>query len=130
MLKPFIMHLLISLFFLLNSPFIHAVNSNQHEIYFQIKPSLAAWAFIEENLVLLQIEDSQPVVIEALNPFLYAGWRSLYLKINDYDHDGLNDLAVLQSVGHGGIDRCYAIYRYNSKKQEFNQRKSFDRCNI
>lgn len=129
MLKPF-KHLLISLFFLLNSSLIHAAESNQHEVYFEIKPGLVAWAFIEENLVMLQIGENHPVVLEALNPVLYAGWRHLYLKISDYDRDGLNDLAVLQSVGHGGIDRCYAIYRYNEKNQLFNQRKSFDRCNI
>lgn len=126
----FLQHLLISLFLGLNSSFIQAANINQHEVYFQIKPNLPAWAFIEENLVMLQIGESQPLVLEALNPYLYAGWRNLYLKIGDYDRDGLNDLAVLQSVGHGGIDRCYAIYRYNEKIQQFNQRKSFDRCDL
>ncbi|WP_298610741.1 hypothetical protein [uncultured Thiothrix sp.] len=129
MLKP-LQRLLISLFLGLNSSFIHAANTNQHEVYFQIKPNLSAWAFIEENLVMLQIGENQPLVLEAVNPYLYTGWRTLYLKIGDYDQDGLNDLAVLQSVGHGGIDRCYAIYRYNEKTQRFNQRKSFDRCDI
>lgn len=129
MLKPR-QRLLISLFFLLNSPFIPAASLDQHEVYFEIQPNLAAWAFIEESLVLLQIGDKQPVVLEAINPFLYRGWRNLYLKINDYDHDGLNDVAVLQSVGHGGVDRCYAIYRYNPALAQFNPRKSFDRCNI
>ncbi|HPY41630.1 MAG TPA: hypothetical protein PLM98_13995 [Thiolinea sp.] len=127
--KP-LQHLWISLFFLLNSSLIQAANLNQHEVYFQIKPNLPAWAFIEESLVMLQVGDSQPIVLEALNPVLYAGWRNLYLKVSDYDQDGLNDLAVLQSVGHGGIDRCYAIYRYNPKLKQFNKRKSFDRCNI
>lgn len=129
MLKPF-QRLLISLFILLNSSFIHAANVDQHEVYFEIQPNLAAWAFIEEGLVLLQVGESQPVVLEALNPFLYSGWRNLYLKINDYDRDGLNDLAVLQSVGHGGFERCYAIYRYNPRSGQFNPQKSFDRCNI
>lgn len=129
MLKP-LKRLWISLFLGLNSSFIHAASSNQHEIYFQIKPNLSAWAFIEENLVMLQMEDNQPLVLEAVNPYLYKGWRHLYLKIADYDKDGLNDLAILQSVGHGGIDRCYAIYRYNERQQQFNQRKSFDRCDI
>lgn len=129
MLKP-LQRLLISLFFLLNSSLIAAANLNQHEVFFEIKPGLPAWAFIEENLVMLQVGEGQPVVLEALNPFLYAGWRNLYLKISDYDQDGLQDLAVLQSVGHGGIERCYAIYRYNPQKQRFNQGKSFDRCNI
>lgn len=129
MLKP-LQHLWISLFFLLNSSFIHAANLNQHEVYFEIKPGVSAWAFIEESLVMLQVGESQPVVLEVLNPMLYAGWRNLYLKINDYDHDGLNDLAVLQSVGHGGINRCYAIYRYNPRLLQFNPQKSFDRCNI
>lgn len=129
MLKP-LHRLLISLIVLLNSSLIQAATVNNHEIYFEIKPGLAAWAFIEDNLVMLQVGESQPVVLEAINPLLYAGWRNLYLKIRDYDQDGLNDLAVLQSVGHGGIDRCYAIYRYNPQKQQFNRRKSFDRCNI
>lgn len=129
MLKPF-QCLLISLFFLIPSAFIRAANLDQHEVYFEIQPNLAAWAFIEEGLVLLQVGESQPVVLEALNPFLYSGWRQLYLKINDYDRDGLNDLAVLQSVGHGGIERCYAIYRYNPQLGQFNPYKSFDRCNI
>ncbi|MFI0399292.1 MAG: hypothetical protein ACH34X_09435 [Thiolinea sp.] len=129
MLKPLKL-LWISLFFLLKSSFIEAAGLNQHELYFEIKPNLPAWAFIEESLVMLQVGDSQPLVLEVINPFLYKGWRNLYLKVSDYDQDGLNDLAVLQSVGHGGIERCYAIYRYNPKLKQFNQRKSFDRCNI
>lgn len=129
MLKP-LKRLGISLFLGLNSAFIHAATSSQHEVYFQIKANLPAWAFIEENLVLLQIGENQPVMLEAVNPYLYAGWRNFYLKIGDYDRDGLNDLAILQSVGHGGIDRCYAIYRYNEANQQFNPRKSFDRCDL
>lgn len=129
MLKP-LCSLLISSFFLLNSSSIQAANANQHEIYFEIKADLPAWVFIEDNTVLLQVGELQPVVLEAVNPFLYAGWRDLYLKIADYDRDGLRDVAVLQSVGHGGIDRCYSIYRYNAKLKQFNRRKSFDRCDI
>lgn len=120
----------ISLFLALNSSFIQAASLNQHEVYFEIKPNLPAWAFVEESLVMLQVGEMHPVVLEAINPFLYKGWRNLYLKVSDYDQDGLNDLAVLQSVGHGGIDRCYAIYRYSPKLKQFNQSKSFDRCNI
>ncbi len=109
---------------------VQAAGEVDYEVYFEVRPGVPAWAFIQETVVLLQVGESQPVVLESIYPMLYAGWRNQYLKVNDYDHDGLNDLAILQSVGHGGNDRCYAVYRYNPRSKAFNGNKSFDRCNI
>ena len=91
---------------------------------------MPAWVFVEDNLLLVQVGEHPPTQLEAINPFLARGWPRQYVLINDYDKDGLKDIAVLQSVGHGGLDRCYAIYRYNLQAEQFNSHKSFDRCNL
>ncbi len=102
----------------------------QHEIRFGVRAGVQARVYIQETVVMLQLGQAAPVVLESIYPPIYRDFRNQYLKIADYDHDGDNDLAVLQTVGHGGNDRCYAIYRYNASTGQFRSQKSFDRCNI
>ncbi|MEZ5448477.1 MAG: hypothetical protein R3E89_05520 [Thiolinea sp.] len=77
-----------------------------------------------------QVGDGPAQVMESIYPPLYQGWQQYYLRIGDFDRDGRNDLAVLQSVGHGGFPRCYAIYRYSEALGIFPSRRSFDQCGI
>ena len=79
---------------------------------------------------MIQVNEGVPQVLESIYPPLYQGWGQHYLKIGDYDHDGSQDLAILQSVGHGGYPRCYSVYRYSSAIGTFLPRRSFDLCGI
>jgi hypothetical protein len=69
-----------------------------------------------------------PVQVTSVNVPLLREWSRIYFKVNDYDRDGMNDLAILQSVGRVGTERCYGIYRYNPATGTFRTKKSFDRC--
>lgn len=97
---------------------------------FTVKKGVAARVFILETTVMVQTGDKPAITLESIYPHLYHGWGQQYIKVRDFDGDGLIDLAILQSVGHGGYNRCYAIYRFDTRTGQYRTRKSFDRCNV
>nr|CAA6817999.1 MAG: Unknown protein [uncultured Thiotrichaceae bacterium] len=99
-------------------------------ISFNVKWDIQANLSLQETRILVQTNHSQPVQVSSLNIPLLRQWNRIYFKVNDYDRDGMNDLAILQSVGRVGTQRCYGIYRYNPATGMFRNKKSFDRCDI
>ncbi|MEZ5447544.1 MAG: hypothetical protein R3E89_00395 [Thiolinea sp.] len=79
---------------------------------------------------MIAVNEGAPVALGLLDAALAREWGSLYFRVDDYDRDGLNDLAVLQSVDRPGQQRCYAVFRYDPASGRFRNRKSFDRCGI
>ncbi|HPQ95054.1 MAG: hypothetical protein KDI44_10055 [Thiothrix sp.] len=101
-----------------------------HEIRFPVQAGLQARAWLSETVIMVQVEGGQPVRLGSIYPWLYRYYYPVYFKVGDYDRDGYADLAVLQNVGHGGVERCYAIYRYQPASGQFMARRSFEVCNI
>lgn len=98
---------------------------------FQVAPGIDARVLLQETRLAVQTGSGAAVPVTWVDLRLWREWGNLYLRVNDYDHDGLNDLAVLKTVGRGQqAQRCYAIYRYNPLTGNFRQRRSFDRCGI
>lgn len=79
---------------------------------------------------MVQTHNLPAVQVSSLNIPLLREWSRIYFKVDDYDRDGINDLAILQSVGRVGTERCYGIYRYNPATGTFRPKKSFDRCEL
>lgn len=104
--------------------------ATSHVISFNVNQHVQAHLSLQETRIMLQTRDLPAVQVSSANVPLLRQWESIYFKINDYDRDGLNDLAILQSVGRVGTQRCYAVYRYNPATGRFRQHKSFDRCGI
>ncbi|PID50397.1 MAG: hypothetical protein CR991_01745 [Proteobacteria bacterium] len=107
--------------------------ARQAETKFMVKNGIngiRAQVYLLETSIMVQVANQPPITLETIYPPLYRGWSSQYIKVRDFDRDGLTDLAILQSVGHGGYNRCYAIYRYNPATGQFRSKKSFDRCNV
>ena len=102
----------------------------RHELRFDVRAGLRARVIMSETQIVVQVNNQPPVNLHRVNFPLLREWGTRYLKVNDYDRDGLLDLAVMTSAGRGGDNKCYAIYRYNPQTGQFRQRKSFDRCNI
>jgi len=105
-------------------------SQTQHVTSFEVQQGVQANLLLQETRILVQTNGSQPVQVSSLNVPLLRQWNRIYFKINDYDRDGMNDLAILQSVGRVGTQRCYGIYRYNPAIGRFRNKKSFDRCGI
>jgi len=97
---------------------------------FMVEEAVPARVFVLETTVMVQTGNKPAIALESIYPHLYQGWRQQYIKVRDFDGDGLTDLAILQSVGHGGHNRCYAIYRFDPRTNQYRARKSFDRCNV
>lgn len=101
-----------------------------HLMSFNVNNKILAHLTLQETQIMVQTGHAPAVQVSSVNLPLLRQWNRIYFKINDYDWDGLNDLAILQSVGRVGTQRCYAIYRYNPATGRFRQKKSFDRCGI
>lgn len=101
-----------------------------HIMSFDVNQEVQAEVTLEETRIMVQTNYSSPVQVSSVNLPLLRQWNRIYFKISDYDWDGMNDLAILQSVGRVGTQRCYAIYRYDPVTAMFRSKKSFDRCGI
>lgn len=104
--------------------------SVSHIMSFNVNHEVQAEVTLEETRIMVQTNSFQPVQVSSVNLPLLRQWNRIYFKISDYDWDGMNDLAILQSVGRVGTQRCYAIHRYNPVTGMFRRKKSFDRCGI
>ncbi len=107
-----------------------ASTMTQHLFRFDVAPGVEALVSLQETRVMVQALPWPPVQVTSLNIPLLRQWSQIYFKVDDYDRDGMNDLAILQSVGRVGTERCYGIYRYNPATRTFRSQKSFDRCGI
>ncbi|MGB1012036.1 MAG: XAC2610-related protein [Thiolinea sp.] len=101
-----------------------------HKLNFDVHAGLRAQVSLSETQIMVQVNNTAAVKVSKVNLPLLREWGRHYLKINDYDRDGMNDLAILTTAGRGGKNLCYAVYRYNPRTGKFRERKSFDRCNI
>ncbi len=101
-----------------------------HIMSFDVNREVRADVTLEETRIMVQTNNFPPVRVSSVNLPLLRQWNRIYFKVHDYDWDGMNDLAILQSVGRVGTERCYAIHRYNPATGMFRRKKSFDRCGI
>ncbi|WP_020393839.1 hypothetical protein [Thiolinea disciformis] len=97
---------------------------------FMVRAGIPAQVYLEDTIVMVRAGNAQPVSLESIYWPLYQQWRNQYLRLGDFDRDGLMDIGVLQSVGHVGQDLCYAIYTYDQSRRQFRSERSFDRCNL
>lgn len=101
-----------------------------HELHFDVRAGLrGVLSLSSEAGIMVRVNQGKQVRVRRVNLKLLREWGDHYLKIHDYDGDGMNDIAVLRNAGRGGKHLCYAVYRYNPSKGHFRKRKSFDRCN-
>lgn len=102
----------------------------QYLFRFDVMAGNEAMVALQETRIMVQTHNLPPVQVSSLNLPLLREWSQIYFKVDDYDRDGMNDLAILQSVGRVGTERCYGIYRYDPATGRFRPQKSFDRCGI
>ena len=100
----------------------------QHEVHFEVSAGLKAVLSLSETQIMVRVNQGKAIKVRRVNLPLLREWNDRYLKIHDYDRDGMNDIAILRNAGRGGKNLCYAVYRYNPRKGQFRKRKSFDRC--
>ncbi len=99
-----------------------------HEMYFDVRAGLKAMVSLSETQIQVRVNQGAAVTVRRVNLPLLREWGEHYLKVRDYDRDGMVDMAIMSSAGRGGKNLCYAVYRYNPQTGQFRQRKSFDRC--
>ena len=83
---------------------------------FAISADHQAEVFIENNTVRVQFDSNQSQIlqegIEGLN-------NEILVQIDDFNFDGLQDIAVLGSYGYGGVNLFSNVYIYDSKTNLF-----------
>ena len=100
-----------------------------HELHFDVRAGLRGVVSLSSEAgIMVRVNQGKQIRVRQVNLKLLREWGDQYLKIHDYDRDGMTDIAILRNAGRGGKHLCYAVYRYNPNKGHFRKRKSFDRC--
>lgn len=50
--------------------------------------------------------------LKRVNGGLLNEYTNQYIKVQDFNHDGFDDIGVLKSVSYGAGTRCYSVFNY------------------
>lgn len=68
---------------------------------------------------IVQVQGRPPQRLTGIDLGLYSAYQSAFFRLLDQDHDGVNELAVLQSADFSGIKKCYDVFRYHFRSARF-----------
>lgn len=68
---------------------------------------------------IVQVQGRPPQRLAGIDLGLYSAYQSAFFRLLDQDHDGVSELAVLQSVDFSGIKKCYDVFRYHFRSARF-----------
>ena len=71
---------------------------------------------VENNVTFLYFNHKKEKLSEP-NEIVRAEYKSY--KIDDFNFDGYDDIAILSGIGYGGVNMFYMIYITNDEKYEF-----------
>ena len=57
--------------------------------------------------------DIPSVDLQVVNTLLVDEFPNQYVKIQDYNKDGVLDVGIMKGVGYGGSNACYSVYEYD-----------------
>ena len=78
---------------------------------------------VKVKLLTESSENELPAIkLKTISSLLLNDHTADYIKINDYNDDGYNDIAVLKSVGYSGNKKCYSVFPYKPDYFSFSSR--------
>jgi hypothetical protein len=83
------------------------------------RPLIQAVLSLDKDVVMAEINEQVPQAVMGIDLRLYQDHYADFFRLQDSNHDGINELAVLSSVGFGGMHKCYRVLHYQPRLQRF-----------
>jgi hypothetical protein len=99
-------------------------------IQFQVAPLTQARVFVSDRLIVVSINNQTPQTVAPTDSYLWAEYQKGYIKYGDFDHDKVQELALLTSISYGATNPCYHIYHYSMREQRYLPSGEPIRCNL
>lgn len=68
------------------------------------------------------------VSLQRVNTQLYETYSDLYVRIEDFNKDGVADIGVLSGASLGGGNLCYRVYEYVPLVYSYSNKPAFRWC--
>lgn len=90
------------------------VISTKHKLRFSV--------YVAGDVVMVQPINGVSQRLTGINPALYSDFKQGFFRIQDKNHDGINELAVLSGTNTGASELCYDVFAYNLVTQAFERK--------
>lgn len=126
----FIQHVIAvtALFILALYPVTSPANQITEFSVFQPVNGISTNVFIERNQVVVQTSGQPGIRLKQINPALLYRYADRLYKIDDANHDGVIDVAVLDGVNTAQKRFCYKVYSYVQRSRQFDNTPSYTEC--
>ena len=94
-------------------------NTRSLPITLSQQPLIQAVLYLDKDVVMAEVNDAAPQAVMGIDLRLYQEHYADFFRLQDINGDGVNELAILSSVGFGGMPKCYRVLHYNPRLQQF-----------
>lgn len=94
-------------------------NTRSLPITLSQQPLIQAVLYLDKDVVMAEVNDAAPQAVMGIDLRLYKEHYAAFFRLQDSNRDGVNELAILSSVGFGGMPKCYRVLHYNPRLQQF-----------
>ena len=83
------------------------------------RPLIQAVLYLDKDMVMAEVNGGSPQAVIGIDLRLYQEHYADFFRLQDSNRDGVNELAILSSVGFGGLHKCYRVLHYNPRLHRF-----------
>ena len=94
-------------------------NTRSLPITLSQQPLIQAVLYLDKDVVMAEVNSAAPQAVMGIDLRLYQEHYADFFRLQDSNHDGVNELSILSSVGFGGMPKCYRVLHYNLRLQQF-----------
>lgn len=94
-------------------------NTRSLPITLSQRPLIQAVLYLDKDVVMAEVNEGTPQAVMGIDLRLYQEHYADFFRLQDSNHDGVNELAILSSVGFGGLQKCYRVLHYQARLQRF-----------
>jgi hypothetical protein len=94
-------------------------NTKSLPITLSQRPLIQAVLYLDKDMVMAEVNGGSPQAVIGIDLRLYQEHYADFFRLQDSNRDGVNELAILSSVGFGGMPKCYHVLHYNPRLQQF-----------
>ena len=94
-------------------------NTRSLPITLSQRPLIQAVLYLDKDVVMAEVNEGEAQAVMGIDLRLYQDHYADFFRLQDHNRDGINELAILSSVGFGGMPKCYRVLHYNPRLQQF-----------
>jgi len=107
-------------------------NSEAQGVWKSAADSPALEVFIKGSSIYAKLggksQDLPAIRLRKINNNLLNEYTNEYIRLEDYNRDGLTDIAVLKSVGKRKNKHCYSVFEYKADFYSFSSHATKTIC--